>query len=143
MNEKIRMTLEGFKEAIVEKFNGNIESIVLFGSYAQGREHRFSDIDLLIIARKLPDGWRAREKIAVDMKFDAETEYGKTLSIILASSREIKDSIKTVSPFYLSILDGYKIIFDRDGFFRKEMEMFRRKSNAVYNKKYKLWEVGA
>lgn len=45
--------------ALLKKDNLPIEKIILFGSYAKGTEHKWSDIDLCIISPKFKNSWRA------------------------------------------------------------------------------------
>ncbi len=36
-----------------------IERVILFGSYAKGKQHKWSDIDLCIISPKFKNSWQA------------------------------------------------------------------------------------
>ena len=36
-----------------------IEKVILFGSYAKGKQHKWSDIDLCIISPKFKNSWQA------------------------------------------------------------------------------------
>ncbi|MFA6475602.1 MAG: nucleotidyltransferase domain-containing protein [Patescibacteria group bacterium] len=45
----------------LEKDNLPIEKVVLFGSYAKGTQHQWSDIDLCIVSPKFRNAWQATQ----------------------------------------------------------------------------------
>jgi len=45
--------------ALLQEDHFPIEKVVLFGSYAKGRAHQWSDIDLCIISPKFRNSWKA------------------------------------------------------------------------------------
>lgn len=46
---------------LLQKDNLPIERVVLFGSYAKGTQHTWSDIDLCIISPKFRNSWKATQ----------------------------------------------------------------------------------
>lgn len=45
--------------ALLKKDNLPIQKVILFGSYAKGTQHEWSDIDLCIISPKFKSAWKA------------------------------------------------------------------------------------
>ncbi len=46
---------------VLKKDRLPIENVYLFGSFAKGKQHRWSDIDLCIISKKFNDPWKATQ----------------------------------------------------------------------------------
>lgn len=55
--------LKHIVDRIKNRLGDGVLSIVLFGSMTRGDFTESSDIDVLVIARNLPDDWRDRDKI--------------------------------------------------------------------------------
>lgn len=119
-NENI---LKDVVERIKQKFGENVLSIVLFGSVARGDFTENSDIDLLVIARNLPDNWRDRDEIVLELA-EIGFEYGRPVHITLADEHEMEASIEHGAPLAFGLHDTNRIAFGRDGFFEKLMEKF-------------------
>ncbi len=101
---------------IKAEFGKNLVSVVLFGSYATGKQGEGSDIDILVIADNLPLSRKERLSII----FSITRKYllkGKTVSIILRSKDEIKNGFEYYNPLLLSISENYKLLYDQERFF--------------------------
>ncbi len=97
-------------------FGGELVSIVLFGSYASGRQNRSSDIDMFVVADNLP----AKRNERLSLILSITKKYllsGKTVSIVLHSRDEILNGFEFYNPLLLSISENYKLLYDRDDFF--------------------------
>ncbi len=113
-------------------YGDRLVSVVLFGSVARETQTFDSDIDLLIIATKLPRGRtkRMKEFESVEKKVEPllETlrkEYGihTYISPIIKTPEEAERG----SPLFLDMVEDAKILFDRDRFFEKRLERLRQK----------------
>lgn len=62
-----------------------IKKVILFGSYAKGKQHKWSDIDVCVISPKFQNSWKALE--------------------YLWSKREISDVRYTIEPIGFSPQD--------------------------------------
>jgi predicted nucleotidyltransferase len=102
-------------------FGKNLVSVVLFGSYATGKQKEASDIDILVIADKLPLSRKERLSIilSITQKYLLK---GKTVSIILRSKDEIKNGFEYYNPLLLSISENYRLLHDREKFFSSLMK---------------------
>lgn len=97
-------------------FGKNLVSIVLFGSYATGKQRNISDIDILVVADNLPSTRKERLPLIllISRKY---LPQGKTVSIILRSRDEIKNGFEYYNPLLLRISENYKLIYDPERFF--------------------------
>jgi predicted nucleotidyltransferase len=89
-------------------FGNALTSIILYGSYARGDNHEFSDIDIMIIANIKPSEISSyRGKLAnVSGQLSLETEDCVTISMSLKDA-ETFNKYKNILPFYRNVLrDG-------------------------------------
>ena len=52
-----------------------IKKAILFGSYAKGKQHKWSDIDLCIISPKFKNAFKALNYLSLKKPFDINTKY--------------------------------------------------------------------
>ena len=101
---------------IKKLFGKELVSIVLFGSYASGKQKRSSDIDIFVVADNLP----SKRTDRLSLIFSITKKYllaGKTVSIVLHSRDEILNGFEYYNPLILSISENHKLLYDRNGFF--------------------------
>ncbi|MBF8280484.1 MAG: nucleotidyltransferase protein [Candidatus Magasanikbacteria bacterium] len=72
--------------AALKKDRLPIERVILFGSYAKGKQHRWSDIDLCIVSSKFKDAWRALQYLWSKRIYDS----GITIEPVGFSKRDFK-----------------------------------------------------
>lgn len=107
-------------------FGKNLVSIVLFGSYATGKQRNASDIDILVIADNLP--LTRNERLSLTLLISRKyLSKGKTISIILRSREEIKNGFEYYNPLLLSISENYKLLYDPERFFLTLMKNIKNK----------------
>jgi predicted nucleotidyltransferase len=75
------------------------ERIVLFGSYAKGRVHGGSDVDLLVVAN-LEGNPAFHQRRARQLAADCFPR----VDVVFATPEEVNEAATTKSPFLLSIL---------------------------------------
>jgi predicted nucleotidyltransferase len=143
MDEKmLNKVLNGFLEKCREKFKDDLISIILFGSYARGTATKYSDIDLLIIAKNLPKRRIDRYKIIKDIDLEFLKKYYITLSPILIEPEEL--STKSINPLIYGILTGHKIIYDKNNFWKNYLERIKpiiKKEKVVYVERDREWNI--
>lgn len=83
------------------------EKIVLFGSYASGRPHKDSDVDLLIVMRSKK---RPVER-AVDV-WKSLNFYPFPMDILVRTPAEIRSRIRLGDPFYKEVLEKGKVLYE-------------------------------
>lgn len=107
-------------------FGPNLVSVVLFGSYASGKQKNISDIDILVVADNLP----ASRKDRLPLVFSVTRKYlslGKTVSIVLHTRDELLNGYEFYNPLLLSISENYKLLYDDKDFFRSLIKSIKNK----------------
>jgi len=119
--QMITALLDHLSQESVQRWGANLVSVVLFGSLARGDAHQHSDIDVLLVVRNLPQGWR--ERSTLELSFERlGLQWGKPLQVILVEPAEVRLAVDDVMPFLLEMREGYRCLFDRDEFFQTEMK---------------------
>lgn len=135
----IKPTIESIVRILKEKFGGELISVVLFGSLVKGRSHRFSDIDLLVVVESLPDNWRDRDRIILDIDFNC----GRHVELVLVSPEDLLFSVENIAPLMLEIYDNNQVLYDRGQFFSSLMKEFISNLRLRQARKIRegVWEV--
>ena len=102
-----------YVDALDRQFGERLVSVVLFGSWARGTAKVESDVDILIVVRGLPvNRWKRYDPLRPIARM-VSNEFAAALSLIALTPEEAA----TVKPYYLGMLSGHLLLFDRDGFF--------------------------
>ncbi len=152
LQKEYHSIIEFIVARLIESFQDKLISIVLFGSIAQGRGKRESDIDLLIVIEGLPERYSDRLKL-----FNEAVRGIETLRLELWEKRGIyplidpiiltPEDASTNHPFYLDMVDGSILIFDRRRFMEKRLEELKNKLKELKARKVLLadgkwyWEL--
>lgn len=99
-------TIRALAKIIAEKFNP--EEIILFGSYAYGKPHASSDVDLLVVM-DTPKG----EVESIFEVADALPRLGFRVDIIVRSRAVLEKRIKIGDWFLRDITKKGKILYAR------------------------------
>jgi predicted nucleotidyltransferase len=144
MVEKIEHLLERFVDECNKRFGADLVSIILFGSYARDKAKKYFDIDLLVVARNLPEDWRERDRILDDLEFNFLKKYHKRIFPIIVTPEAVIDSVRGENPLFYGILTGYKILFDKDNFFDGALQEVRarvRIERPIFYDKVGRWDL--
>jgi predicted nucleotidyltransferase len=76
INSKIRKLLEAITEKLRKSFQENFKCLILYGSWAKGIARKDSDIDLLVVFKKVNGN---TSKLLYKIETDAEREKSVTL----------------------------------------------------------------
>ena len=123
--EKMESILNHILRESNRRWGQDLVSVIVFGSFARGDAYEHSDIDLLIIVKNLPKGWRERGTYELSLERLGLT-WNTPLQVILVEPEEIRLAIDNVMPLLLEIRESYRHLFDRDMFFQKEMKRFEK-----------------
>lgn len=115
--------LKRIVDRIRDKLGEDVLSIVLFGSITRGDFTESSDIDVLVIARNLPDDWRDRDEILLELA-EIRSDHIRPVHITLTDEYEMNASIDQGAPLVFGLHDANRVIFGRDRFFEKLMGQF-------------------
>ena len=131
-NRIINILLDFFtKEAVA--------AVVLYGSYAENRETRYSDIDLLIILDKELSNWREKRRMEVSLR--KETASVGPLSPRIMTGKEFMTAFENYDPLVLNALSSGRILYDT-GTLKKTMAQFVKLENKNIAKTSEgFWEV--
>ena len=136
LKEGFGVLQEKLFESIRHFYGERLISVVLFGSVARGTFNFFSDIDVLIIARELPQGRILRvrefEKVEEELiplldELRREAGIQTEISPILKSPEEAQRG----SPLFLDMVEDGIILFDRDNFFSNILDRLRDRLKAL------------
>ena len=114
MRPELEQDIRRFQAALEARFGDDLITLAVFGSQVQGRETDESDLDLLVVIRGLPRQRFARRRLVSPVVHAVSPSFAETAALILLTPEEAA----TVKPFYLGFLDGHRLPFDRDAFFR-------------------------
>lgn len=127
-------------------YGSRLVSVVVFGSVARGTQTFDSDLDLLIIAKRLPKGRMRRigQFVAIENKINSFLEVlqkkegiNTYLSVIIKTPEEAEKG----SPLFLDMIEDAKILFDKDSFFEKVLNKLRNRLRELGAKR--IWRGNA
>ncbi len=146
LKEKFRELEKLLLSEIKFHYGERLVSVVVFGSVGRETQSFDSDLDFLIIAERLPRGRmrRIREFESVEEKVEPFIEslhrkdgINTYLSAILKTPEEAEKG----SPLFLDMVEDAKILFDRNGFFKKRLERLRKRLKELGAKR--VWKANA
>ncbi|MDI6810799.1 MAG: nucleotidyltransferase domain-containing protein [archaeon] len=120
--------VEKIKEELTAFVGAELASIVLYGSYAEGRESKYSDIDILVVVRRHFKDWRARREGEIALRKILYRSVGQVSPRIIGAD-VILTTLKNFNPLLLNILKHGIPLLD-DGTFAKVKEEFQRMVEA-------------
>jgi predicted nucleotidyltransferase len=91
--------LEEVKNALQKLYNDNLVEIILYGSYARNEYNENSDVDLLVVLKKLDSACKEIDNI-VDAIYDINLKYNTLISVVPISNDDYR-SIN--SPLLLNV----------------------------------------
>lgn len=138
---EVEQLLERLRKACESFYGERLVSLVVFGSVGRGTPRPDSDIDLLVVANPLPDGRipRVREFDEVERSVLSGTQgrLANRLSAIFKTPAEVRRG----SPLFLDMLEDGQLLFDRDGFFAKELAALKGRLDLLGAKR--IWKGDA
>jgi predicted nucleotidyltransferase len=90
MSPSFKKLIDEVIRKVEEELNGNILSIVLFGSYAKGIAKKESDVDLLFLTSE----WKESERKIQAIVHTLEYKYGFSISPLIMCVKDFENSIK-------------------------------------------------
>ncbi len=146
LKEKFKEIEQLLLSELKSYYGERLVSAVIFGSVGRGTQTFESDIDLLIIAKGLPDGRmkRIREFDLIEEKIEPfleslrkEEKINTYISPVIKSPEE---AIKG-SPIFLDMVEDARILYDRDNFFEKVLERLKNRLKELGAKR--IWRGNA
>lgn len=109
---------------LMDKFQSELCSVILFGSYAKGTAQTYSDIDILIILNRKFASWMERRDLEIELRKRLYRTVGQ-VSPKVGSILELEAALENHNPLILNILYSGITLYD-DGAFAKLKEHFKQ-----------------
>lgn len=112
---------------LMERYNGRLKSIIIFGSIARGEAKPNSDLDMLVVVERLPEKYSERVRQAVEILDDLrevklwlwkEKRIFCNIEFLMLTPEEAS----IIQPVYLDMLDNSITIYDKNYFFKRVLE---------------------
>jgi len=131
LHERYDRLLDKLVAEVKVHYGPDLVSCVVFGSVGRGTPREDSDVDLLIVAERLPRGRMQRSDhfLPVEEKLTPQLAGfgGETGTVALSPIFKTPAEVRFGSPIFLDMVDDSKILYDRDGFFDAYLTQLRRR----------------
>jgi predicted nucleotidyltransferase len=97
--QDIKEILDNLIPELKKIFDGVLDSIILYGSFAKQTQTDESDVDIALIVKDYTD---EMHNSMIDVTVDLELKYGKVLSVLLIDYDNFKEW-ENVLPFYKNV----------------------------------------
>ncbi len=139
--ENLQTLLEKLMAKAKEHYGERLVSFVLYGSAARGDMRPFSDIDLLVIVKGLPEGnhdrWIEWRKQVVEPAIQEECDrlYREGYYVTVSARLKTPEEADFFHPLYLDMTEDAVLLFDCDDFFHHVLERLRRRLRELGSKR--------
>lgn len=124
--------LRQYVEVLERHVGADLVSVVVFGSQVRGQAKPESDVDVLIVIRGLPRSRFERYGGFRDLARQVSDKFAQDVAPILLTPEEAE----RIKPYYLGMLSGHMILYDRAGFFAGVLERLRRRLAELGSRRY-------
>src|SRR5437867_5934692 len=129
---ELRADLDRYVAELERRFGADLVSVVLFGSWARDEARPESDLDLLIVVRRLPRNRFERYRGFRELARQVSEAFAETVAAILLTPEEAVH----VKPYYLGMLSGHVIVRDAGGFFASVLNRLRTRLAELAARRY-------
>ncbi|MEM2238228.1 MAG: HEPN domain-containing protein [Candidatus Caldarchaeum sp.] len=146
MKEEYKQLADKLVEQLQRFFGERLVSVVFYGSVARGEERSDSDIDVLIVADRLPESRLRRHELFMQAESSLQPLIDDLRRRGLASDFSPilldRDEASRIRPLYLDMVHDAVIVYDRDGFFTVVLSRLRKRLEELGAKRVRrgrLW----
>lgn len=100
----IRNIVYTFSFQLRKLLGDKLSKIIIYGSYARGDYHQYSDVDVMILVKMSEEEIKQIENTIYDMVFDIQMETGVDISPIIKNEDQYEYWVD-VLPFYRNVRD--------------------------------------
>ena len=104
MPNSIRNIVYTFSFQLRKLLGDKLSKIIMYGSYARGDYHQYSDVDVMILVKMSEEEIKQIENTIYDMVFDNQMETGVDISPIIKNEDQYEYWVD-VLPFYRNVRD--------------------------------------
>ncbi len=104
MPNSIRNIVYTFSSQLRKLLGDKLSKIIIYGSYARGDYHQYSDVDVMILVKMSEEEIKKVENTIYDMVFDIQMETGVDISPIIKNEDQYEYWVD-VLPFYRNVRD--------------------------------------
>ena len=109
MSDDVRNVVYKFSLQLRKLLGSSLSKVILYGSYARGDNHDFSDVDLMILVKMSDSEIKRIENDVYDIAFEIEIETGIDISPIIKNEAQYEYWVDTL-PFYRNVRDEGVVI---------------------------------
>lgn len=104
MPNSIRNIVYTFSFQLRKLLGDKLSKIIVYGSYARGDYHEYSDVDVMILVKMSDEEIKQIENTIYDMVFDIQMETGVDITPIIKNEDQYEYRVD-VLPFYRNVRD--------------------------------------
>ncbi|MGN0247251.1 MAG: nucleotidyltransferase domain-containing protein [Lachnospiraceae bacterium] len=104
MPNSIRNIVYTFSFQLRKLLGDKLSKIIVYGSYARGDYHQYSDVDVMILVKMSEEEIKQIENTIYDIVFDIQMETGVDISPIIKNEDQYEYWVD-VLPFYRNVRD--------------------------------------
>jgi|ECHnycMinimDraft_1075156.scaffolds.fasta_scaffold01689_2 predicted nucleotidyltransferase len=136
---------EEIVKAFLKVYEDDLVSLVLFGSYARGDQRKYSDIDLLVVLKKIEDRYEVFKKFLEVEKILEETVYKGLRErgydpYVSPIFLDISQAVK-FRPLYIDLVFDAEVLFDKENLMKKTLERVGKRLEELGAKREKLGRI--
>lgn len=109
MPDDVRNVVYKFSLQLRKLLGSSLSKVILYGSYARGDNHDFSDVDLMILVKMSDSEIKRIENDVYDIAFEIEIETGIDISPIIKNEAQYEYWVDTL-PLYRNVRDEGVVI---------------------------------
>lgn len=109
MPDDVRNVVYKFSLQLRKLLGSSLSKVILYGSYARGDNHDFSDVDLMILVKMSDSEIKRIENDVYDIAFEIEIETGIDISPIIKNEAQYEYWVDTL-PYYRNVRDEGVVI---------------------------------
>jgi predicted nucleotidyltransferase len=128
------------KQVLIDPLGEELAAVVLYGSYAVGREDEYSDIDLLIVIERQFQDWRERRQLEVELRKLFSRSVGPVSPVVL-SVDDLSRALEAYYPLLLDALETGVVLFDKGCFAELRVRFSELKQSGLHRDGDHYWHV--
>jgi predicted nucleotidyltransferase len=122
------------------EYGNRLLAVAVFGSVGRGTPREDSDVDVLIVARELPDGpfARRREFAPVEHRLeDAARIVPDQPPVLIAPVFKSPAELEYGSPLFLDMVEDARILYDPEGVLARRLDRLRERLRELGSRR--IW----